>query len=216
MTWQRKRKGKNKDYSISRKLRKENKSNDEFEVMLNSLTLEEVVALKLEIASKAVNGKLYGLPLWRTLPNVTKDAMLKCAYSITNSQGEAARFLGINIKEFKQLVNKYKTNNYFLKDQEWDVCRHYMKEMGSMSLTNSADWTNSNCWRETSMVMEREIHHWRLQARLGGAIPPFQLRGWYRFRLGLKPAMVVSGPRFDSAHLHQTYHGTSIQNKEMA
>ena len=118
MTWKRKRSGKNKDHSISRKLRKENKSNDEFEVMLNSLTLEEVVALKLEIASKAVNGKLYGLPLWRTLPNITKDAMLKCAYSITNSQGEAARFLGINVKEFKQLVNKFKTDNYFVKNQE--------------------------------------------------------------------------------------------------
>ena len=116
MTWNRKRRGKNKDYSVSRKLRKENKSNDEFEVMLNSLTLEEVVALKLEIASKAVNGKLYGLPLWRTLPNITKDAMLKCAYSITFSQGVAARFLGINVKEFKQLVNKFKTDSYFVKN----------------------------------------------------------------------------------------------------
>ena len=118
MTWKRKRKGKNKDHSISRKLRKENKSNDEFEVMISSLTLEELIALKLEVASRTVNGKLYGLPLWRTLPNVTKDAMLKCAYSITNSQGEAARFLGINVKELKQLINKYKTDNYFAGDQE--------------------------------------------------------------------------------------------------
>jgi len=118
MTWQRKRRGKNKDYSISRKLKKENKSNDEFEVMLSSLTLEELIALKLEVASRTVNGKLYGLPLWRTLPNVTKDAMLRCAYSITNSQGEAARFLGINVRELKQLVNKFKTDNYFVKDQE--------------------------------------------------------------------------------------------------
>ena len=66
------------------------------------------------------------------------------------------------------------------------------------------------------MVMERETHRWRLQARLGGAIPPFQLRGWIWFRRGLKPAMVVLGPRFDSVHLHQIYHGTSIQNKTMA
>ena len=105
-----------KEYSISNKLKKEKKVTDEFEIMLASLTLEEVVALKLEIASKAVNGKLYGLPLWRTIPNITKDAMLKCAYSITNSQGDAARFLGINVKEFKQLVNKFKTDSYFVKN----------------------------------------------------------------------------------------------------
>lgn len=27
--------------------------------------------------------------------------------------------------------------------------------------------------------------------------------GWFGFRLGLRPARVFSGPRFDSVHLHQ-------------
>ena len=37
-------KGKNRFYSISRKLKKEKKISEDFEVMLNGLTLEEVIA----------------------------------------------------------------------------------------------------------------------------------------------------------------------------
>ena len=51
MNWNKKKRiqGKNRYYSVSNKLRKENKSHDEFEVMLNNLNLEEVIALKLEL-----------------------------------------------------------------------------------------------------------------------------------------------------------------------
>jgi len=56
--------GKNKDYSISNKLRKEKRSHEEFEIMLNSLTLEEVIGLKLELASRNIANRLYGLPIW--------------------------------------------------------------------------------------------------------------------------------------------------------
>ena len=44
--------GKNRYYSISKKLRREGKSSEEFEILFNSLSLEEVIGLKLELASK--------------------------------------------------------------------------------------------------------------------------------------------------------------------
>ena len=60
--------GKNKYYSISNKLRKENKCHDEFEVMLNNLTLEEIIGLKLELAAKSAGGFLYGTPIFSAIP----------------------------------------------------------------------------------------------------------------------------------------------------
>ena len=42
--------GKNKYYSVSRKFLRENKTNKEFEIILNSLTLEDIIALKLELS----------------------------------------------------------------------------------------------------------------------------------------------------------------------
>ena len=67
-SWKRRKNynGKNKNYSMSNKLKKERRSNDEFEIMLSNLTLEEVVALKLELSTKPVSGRLYGIPIWNS------------------------------------------------------------------------------------------------------------------------------------------------------
>ena len=52
-------------YSISNKLKSEGKIDEKFEIMLSSLTLEEIIALRLELAAKAVNYKLYGTNIWQ-------------------------------------------------------------------------------------------------------------------------------------------------------
>jgi len=108
--------GKNRHYSLSKKLRKENKVTEDFEIMLNNLSLEEVIGLKLELASKAVQGMLYGIPIWFSLQHIVKDAVLKYAYSATRTKMEAARFLGFNKRRFNELVKKYETQSYFQED----------------------------------------------------------------------------------------------------
>ena len=115
MSWKKKKRkqGKNQYYSISRKLRRDKLITEEFEVMLNSLSLEEVIALKLELASRVVGGNLYGLPLWDTLPNIIKDAVLKYSVSATRTQTEAARFLGLNKDRLFKLVKKFDIHNFF-------------------------------------------------------------------------------------------------------
>ena len=47
-----------KYYSLDNKLRKENKINEDFMLILDRLTLEEIIGLKLESACKVVDGKL--------------------------------------------------------------------------------------------------------------------------------------------------------------
>ena len=115
MTWKKKKRlqGKNKYYSIARKLRRENKSSDEFEIMFNNLSLEEVIALKLELSSKTTGGCLYGFPLWETLPIIVKDAVLKYSVSATRTQTEAARFLGLNKDRLFKLIKKYDIHSFF-------------------------------------------------------------------------------------------------------
>jgi uncharacterized membrane-anchored protein len=108
--------GRNKYYSISNKLRKDNKSSEEFEIIFNGLSLEEVIGLKLELASRsAFNGKLYGVPIWYSIPSIVKDAVLKYALSATRSKREAARFLGLNEFAMKRVIKKYKIDSYFEK-----------------------------------------------------------------------------------------------------
>ena len=115
MSWKRKRKvyGKNQYYSVSKKLQKEKKSNQEFEIMLNNLSLEEVIALKLELASKSIGGNLYGMPIWRSLKYVVEDAVLKYALSATRTKKEVARFLGMREIEMRRINWIYNPDSYF-------------------------------------------------------------------------------------------------------
>ncbi len=105
--------GKNRFYSISRKLIKEKKISEEFEIMLNGLTLEEVIALKLEAATIATGGKYFGFPIWHSMRDIVKDAVLKYALSACRTKAEAANFLGLNVSEFRKIEKKYNTDNYF-------------------------------------------------------------------------------------------------------
>tara|TARA_A100001011_G_C14184811_1_gene788544 strand:+ start:848 stop:1207 length:360 start_codon:yes stop_codon:yes gene_type:complete len=105
-----------KYYSIANKLKTQNKINERFEIMLSSLTLEEVIGLRLELAAKTVNNKLYGLNLWSAIPEIVKDAILKYAYSAARTKGEAAAFLGVDKAAFKKMLKRHNITNYFEED----------------------------------------------------------------------------------------------------
>lgn len=100
-------------FSISKKLREENKSNDIFEIMLSSLTLEEVISLKLELVSKAVGTNLYGIPLFRSLDYIAKDAVLRYALAVCSSKTKAIQFLGLDSKTFYRYLTNYNLRDYF-------------------------------------------------------------------------------------------------------
>ena len=119
-SWKRKKNynGKNKNYSMSNKLKKERRSNDEFEIMLSNLTLEEVVALKLELSTKPVSNRLYGIPIWSSIQNIVQDAVFKYAFSATRTQAEAMRFLGLKEQSFHTLRKKFGIDDYFLDKKE--------------------------------------------------------------------------------------------------
>jgi len=115
MSWKRKRthSGKNKNYSLSRKLRQESRISDSFEIMLANLTLEEVIGVQLELSSQSVGNRLYGFPLWHAMPYIVKDALLKYAFSATKTKGEAMRFLGLRPKDYKNLNSNFEIDNFF-------------------------------------------------------------------------------------------------------
>lgn len=108
--WQKKRneaKGKSYHYSTINKLKKEKKIDEVFLSRISSLTLEEVIAIKLESAARFINRKLYNFPIWKSLHNVCREAVLHFALSSTRSLSDASSFLGITQAELKENIKKY-------------------------------------------------------------------------------------------------------------
>jgi len=96
-----------------KKLRSEKKIDANFEVMLGSLSLEELIAAKLELSSKTEGSPLYGLPIWHSLNDIVKDAVLKFAISTTRTSSEAARVLGLDQSQLLPLIKKFRIYDYF-------------------------------------------------------------------------------------------------------
>ena len=102
-----------KSKSIINILKAQNKINDQLLTCLNSLSLEDLIAVKLELAASTLNNRLYGFDIWRALPNVVKEATLKFVISSTKSKKDASRFLGLTYSEFLIICKKYQINKFF-------------------------------------------------------------------------------------------------------
>lgn len=117
------------NYSISKVLREQNKSNDVFEIQLANLSLEELIALKLELGFKAIGFPLYGFPVWRSVPLIAKDAVLKYVLASSNSKEQAMRILGLDPVRFFKLLKKYKIRDYFKEEKnnvDWRKTKDYI------------------------------------------------------------------------------------------
>jgi len=110
--------GKNKNYSVINKLISEEKINDRFLITLNQLSLEEVIAVKLEMAGKASGGNIFGVPIWQSLRDISRDAALKFAMSASRTKADAASFLGISLFTLINYLQRYEFKSYFEEKDE--------------------------------------------------------------------------------------------------
>ena len=94
--------------SVIRHLQDQNLINDSLLVLINNLTIEDLVAIKLELSAIHLKNRLYGFDIWRNSVYIVKDALLKFAISTTKSKKDAARFLGLTYADFRLACKKFK------------------------------------------------------------------------------------------------------------
>ena len=125
MSWKNKKKKntitKYSKYSIINKLKSEKKITDSTLNNINNISLEDLIAIKLELSTRFLYGKFYGLPIWRLTRHAVTDALLKTALSIARTKKEAARFLGVDYMEFNRYIKKYNTISFFEKEEKEEV-----------------------------------------------------------------------------------------------
>ena len=102
--------------SLIKTFKDQNKVSDELLVCINSLSLEDLIAIKLELCANNINNRLYGFDIWRKTSYIVKDALLKFAISTTKSKKDAARFLGLTYTEFSRVLKLFEVKEYFTED----------------------------------------------------------------------------------------------------
>jgi hypothetical protein len=100
-----------KKKSFISELRSDGKINENFLNVVSNLTLEELVAVKLELSTKLVKGKLYGLPLWYNLPYVVRDGLMEFVSRNCKTKVDMASTLGIPYDIFTVIYRNYIKNN---------------------------------------------------------------------------------------------------------
>tara|TARA_B100000575_G_scaffold252752_1_gene220884 strand:+ start:2937 stop:3257 length:321 start_codon:yes stop_codon:yes gene_type:complete len=102
-----------KNKSIASKLINDGIASEDLLVLVNSISLEDIIALKLELSSKILQNRFYGFDIWRNTNYIVKDALLKFAIANTNSKKDAARFLNLNYSAFSRLIKKFEVDKYY-------------------------------------------------------------------------------------------------------
>ena len=122
MSWNKRSKyyGLYKNYSIINKLTKEDLLNKDSLNTINNISLEDLIAIKLELSTRLLGGKYYGMPLWHSMRAVTQEAVLKTAVSVCRSKKESAKFLGIDYTDFRKLIKKFAIESFFEKERNGD------------------------------------------------------------------------------------------------
>ena len=61
--------------SLIKKLKEETNISNEFLTSINSLSLEDLIAVKLELAAANTNGRFYVFDLWRGIQHISKESL---------------------------------------------------------------------------------------------------------------------------------------------
>ena len=96
-----------KNYSIIKELKKNNSIDDQFIMMCDALTLEDIIGIKVELFSRHINYKLFGFPLWKSVPDMVREALLKVSFKIASSKSEASRMLGVDLSDYKKYLKQF-------------------------------------------------------------------------------------------------------------
>jgi len=80
---------------------------NELLVLISNMTLEDLIAIKIELSSSHLKNRLFGLDIWKKIDYITKEALMRVAISCTKSNSEAARFLGITLNDYRLKLQKF-------------------------------------------------------------------------------------------------------------
>ena len=96
-----------KNYSKISELKSLNKIDDQFVLYVETLSLEDLISIKLETTLKSLNFKFFNFPLWKNTHRIVSEALVNSIINIASSNAEASRLLGIDMNQYKRCLKQF-------------------------------------------------------------------------------------------------------------
>ena len=96
-----------KNYSKISELKSLNKIDDQFVFYIETLTLEDLISIKLETVMRNLNFKFFNFPLWKTTHKIVAEAMINSVITVAKNNSEAARILGLDLKQYRNYLSEF-------------------------------------------------------------------------------------------------------------
>ena len=103
----------NKNYNLKNKLLREKKIDYDFLEKMKFLKIEELITLKLLLATQSLKGKFFNFPFLKFTTEICKEAVLRFALSQAKSKKEAQLILGIKKADLIQYLKTYDLEKEF-------------------------------------------------------------------------------------------------------
>jgi len=102
------------DFSFIEHLIKKKKISRNFLTMLNGLTLEELISLKLECTSKVLKDKFFCFGIWKNLDSIIYESVLRYALLITQSREDLLNLLELDEQGMMDLAGQFDLGDDFI------------------------------------------------------------------------------------------------------
>ena len=96
-----------KNYSKISELKSLNKIDDQFVYYIESLSLEDIISIKLETMIRSLNFKFFNFPLWKSFHKIVSEALVNSIIGVASNNSEAARLLGIDMNQYKRCLKQF-------------------------------------------------------------------------------------------------------------
>ncbi len=96
-----------KNYSKLSELKSLNKIDDQFVYYIESLSLEDIISIKLETMIRSLDFKFFNFPLWKSFHKIVSEALVNSIIGIASNNSEAARILGIDMNQYKRCLRDF-------------------------------------------------------------------------------------------------------------
>ena len=96
-----------KNYSKISELKKLNKIDDQFVFFIETLTLEDLISIKLESVMRNLNFKFFNFPIWKSTHKLVSEALINSVINVAKNNSDAARILGLDLKQYRYYLSEF-------------------------------------------------------------------------------------------------------------